>query len=408
MFLNKKGKGWESPDEERASEDAVESPYMGTIQSKGITRSLLLGAIDIIENDGDQYQLKHYIRRQGKNDFNQARNCPELAKTVFVNCEDIPVHARWIGGSMASEGNCETKAGPDSNPLASVNGLYPHQFNDMGLKMEYFSPDVAEKILLLLDPKSTILCKSVCKLWNNIISEHSFVKLNLMKSVESDARNDKFNERRILISGSAHALSSGNRLAKPLRSPIFRNNTSYCWGFGVAGCEESDYKVILGGFDTLMGGMTSFEVLDVNANVWKNIPIEQYKYRVIHTSRRGVFCHNDKCLNWLITNHEASEEVVLSYDLSKEDFKEIRPPYDEFYEYDLDCSLGSRGDRLCIKGYENGKGSRSRFWVLNNGDWELVDHDGFGYDAANFLKSCKYYMSCEGPLLEDGIWYTCE
>nr|GEV52532.1 ankyrin repeat family protein [Tanacetum cinerariifolium] len=38
-----------SPDEERASEDAVESPYMGTIRSKGITRSLLLGAIDIIE-----------------------------------------------------------------------------------------------------------------------------------------------------------------------------------------------------------------------------------------------------------------------------------------------------------------------------------------------------------------------
>ncbi|GJU97464.1 hypothetical protein Tco_1326735 [Tanacetum coccineum] len=38
-----------SPDEECTSEDAVESPYMGTIRSKGITRLLLLGALDIIQ-----------------------------------------------------------------------------------------------------------------------------------------------------------------------------------------------------------------------------------------------------------------------------------------------------------------------------------------------------------------------
>ncbi|GKC67001.1 F-box domain containing protein, partial [Tanacetum coccineum] len=38
-----------SPDEERTSEDAIESPYMGTIRSKGITQLLLLGALDIIQ-----------------------------------------------------------------------------------------------------------------------------------------------------------------------------------------------------------------------------------------------------------------------------------------------------------------------------------------------------------------------
>ncbi|GJR12439.1 hypothetical protein Tco_0795091 [Tanacetum coccineum] len=37
------------PDGERASKDAVERPYMGTIRSKGITRLLLLGALDIIQ-----------------------------------------------------------------------------------------------------------------------------------------------------------------------------------------------------------------------------------------------------------------------------------------------------------------------------------------------------------------------
>ncbi|GKB14164.1 deSI-like protein [Tanacetum coccineum] len=40
---------FDSPDEERTSEDAVESPYMGTIRSKGITQLLLLGALDIIQ-----------------------------------------------------------------------------------------------------------------------------------------------------------------------------------------------------------------------------------------------------------------------------------------------------------------------------------------------------------------------
>ncbi|GJW99804.1 hypothetical protein Tco_0183718, partial [Tanacetum coccineum] len=40
-----------SPDEEHTSEDVVESPYMGTIRSKGITQLLLLGALDIIQGD---------------------------------------------------------------------------------------------------------------------------------------------------------------------------------------------------------------------------------------------------------------------------------------------------------------------------------------------------------------------
>ncbi|GKC23973.1 probable E3 ubiquitin-protein ligase LUL2 [Tanacetum coccineum] len=39
----------DSLDEERTSKDAVESPYMGTIRSKGITQLLLLGALDIIQ-----------------------------------------------------------------------------------------------------------------------------------------------------------------------------------------------------------------------------------------------------------------------------------------------------------------------------------------------------------------------
>nr|GEU76380.1 hypothetical protein [Tanacetum cinerariifolium] len=38
-----------SSDKERTFEDAVESPYMGMIQSKGITQLLLLGALDIIQ-----------------------------------------------------------------------------------------------------------------------------------------------------------------------------------------------------------------------------------------------------------------------------------------------------------------------------------------------------------------------
>ncbi|GKC71735.1 deSI-like protein [Tanacetum coccineum] len=39
----------DSPDEELTSKDAIESPYMGTIQSKGITQLLLLGSLDIIQ-----------------------------------------------------------------------------------------------------------------------------------------------------------------------------------------------------------------------------------------------------------------------------------------------------------------------------------------------------------------------
>ncbi|KAK9058254.1 hypothetical protein SSX86_023094 [Deinandra increscens subsp. villosa] len=46
------------PDEEPESEDAVESPYMGTIRSKSITQLLLLGALDII-------QKKYWSRLKG-------------------------------------------------------------------------------------------------------------------------------------------------------------------------------------------------------------------------------------------------------------------------------------------------------------------------------------------------------
>ncbi|GKA09561.1 hypothetical protein Tco_0688892, partial [Tanacetum coccineum] len=48
-----------SPDKERTSEDAVESPYMGTIRSKGITQLLLLGALDIIQVKYEEY-MKSY------------------------------------------------------------------------------------------------------------------------------------------------------------------------------------------------------------------------------------------------------------------------------------------------------------------------------------------------------------
>ncbi|GJV01496.1 hypothetical protein Tco_1335065 [Tanacetum coccineum] len=47
--LNPSMKLWKSPDEEGTSEDVVESPYMGTIRSKGITQLLLLGSLDIIQ-----------------------------------------------------------------------------------------------------------------------------------------------------------------------------------------------------------------------------------------------------------------------------------------------------------------------------------------------------------------------
>nr|GFA08086.1 reverse transcriptase domain-containing protein [Tanacetum cinerariifolium] len=40
-----------SPDKERTSEDAVESPYIGTIRSKGISQLLLLDALDIIQGN---------------------------------------------------------------------------------------------------------------------------------------------------------------------------------------------------------------------------------------------------------------------------------------------------------------------------------------------------------------------
>ncbi|KVI00546.1 Armadillo-like helical [Cynara cardunculus var. scolymus] len=47
-----------SPDEERESGDAVESPYMGTIRSKCITQLLLLGILDMIQDLISSFQTK--------------------------------------------------------------------------------------------------------------------------------------------------------------------------------------------------------------------------------------------------------------------------------------------------------------------------------------------------------------
>lgn len=289
--------------------------------------------------------------------------------------------------------------------------------------------DLVEDILVRLDGEDLIRCKSICKSWLSLISSSRFVKNHLDYTCNKDHYNHELGHRRIImptygdkrndgqtlynfelyhtsdlcIIGSSNGLVCfsisifnaqvvvTNPLTREVKKPQtapeipetskIPNRTSLCWGFGYDSFTD-DYKVVMG--IKMHKGGTLFRVLTLKSNIWKVTSQVKYEaYGPIGILWNGM-------LHWFMEDCYTEKQVILSFNLSREEFKETSQPHDSRYVYDWSNSLGIVEGCLCI--FRNHPPYQR--WVLkNNNDkesWELLPYDCEmnKYDVAHVLKRC--------------------
>ncbi|XP_024986212.1 F-box/kelch-repeat protein At3g06240-like [Cynara cardunculus var. scolymus] len=297
-------------------------------------------------------------------------------------------------------------------------------------------PEILEQILVRLDVRDIIRCKSVCKAWESFISDPDFVKAHLKHSYNNDRNDNEIGERRIVMARYpyryrvrqyevddrffdyhyCHLIGSSNGLVcisilnteillanpsirevKKLQRPQIPHVGSLCWGFGYDSSVD-DYKVILGfrkGDD-----LTCFHVLTLKSNEWKVIGEVNYTF----VSRIGILCNG--ALHWIMKGGSPQDDrkVILSFHISKEEFIEIPQPDDARFESliagHLALRLGTIDECLCIF-------LRSllphNIWIMKKYNvkqsWEMVDHDcEIKNEAAHCMKELKHYIPHKRPL----------
>ncbi|MFS8011005.1 putative F-box domain-containing protein [Helianthus anomalus] len=195
--------------------------------------------------------------------------------------------------------------------------------------------DVVEDILVRLDVEDLIRCKSVCKSWYSFISCSRFVKAHLKHAYNNDPE-----------------LGGHRRIALSSILSIDHNNC------------------VLNGTH-IVGSCNGVKV------------IGEVKYRCID-GFNGVLCGG--ALHWFMS--DKYKRVILSLDLSTQEFKEIPQPADEEYVNDVDdieCFLGVIEEYLCM--YWDRFPLSSKTWVMKNNTWELYnnDHCETKYDVSHSL-----------------------
>nr|GEX18691.1 hypothetical protein [Tanacetum cinerariifolium] len=150
--------------------------------------------------------------------------------------------------------------------------------------------------------------------------------------------------------------------APPINIP---NVTSFCSGFG--------YDFLMDDYKVIVGDHTCFQVLSLKSNVWKVIQVE---YRFI--SQDGVLCNG--ALHWFMEDHK-KKVVIVSFDLSKEEFKEIPQPDDSRYQFNfVHHKLAIMNECLSICDYYGPCCDPSyNIWIMNNYNvkqsWKLLRSD---------------------------------
>lgn len=240
--------------------------------------------------------------------------------------------------------------------------------------------DIVFQILLRSDVEDLIRYKCVCKSWLSLICDPVFIKTHLIHSYEKDRKNNI--TRRVVMAWLPDGLSPNHKysgrypscfligsvnglvcLVTPDVEHFFIDNPSIrrvvkqqlppqivgditllCAGFGYDSLTD-DYKLIIGSGSTSRNHGTttsSFQLLSLKSNVWKLIQLNP-KYTFF--SKVGVLCNG--ALHWFMFNNN-NKVVIVSFDLSKEEFNEIPQPDDPRYQWETYHQLGIMNQCLAI------------------------------------------------------------
>ncbi|GKB15835.1 putative F-box domain-containing protein [Tanacetum coccineum] len=291
--------------------------------------------------------------------------------------------------------------------------------------------DLVEDILVRLDAVDLIRCKSVCKSWLSLISASRFAKTHLNYTCNKDHNNNELGHIRIIIPSQDNTLNyattldlneyysmdrciigSSNGLVcfsvsfangkilvtNPLTGEVKKLQTvpgisirlSACWGFGYDSFTD-DYKVITGIKVHKVG--TLFQVLTLKSNIWKVKRLVKLKFIGVPI---GILLNG--ALHWFMKVSDTKRQVIISFDLSREEFTEIPQPDDSQYRYDYLNFLGIAEKCLCIyRSYHP-----YQRWIMrkynDKQSWELLplDCEMNKYDVA-------YMLKCSGT---PNTWYN--
>ncbi|GKA59315.1 putative F-box domain containing protein, partial [Tanacetum coccineum] len=273
--------------------------------------------------------------------------------------------------------------------------------------------DVVEKnILTRLDVKDLLRCKRVCKSWYSLISSPYFVKAHLKHNDVPHTRiamptywkipnhENLYQYNKWKLVGSSNGLVCVsifplrdalllliNPWTRELRElpipPLFleeiNNIANLSLSFGYDSSTD-DYKLVMVTHKERMDA-SLVQVFSLKSMTWKHIG--HIKYCLTHGGCGVLF---NAALHWFADDYNTEKRrlVILSFDLSPEEFKVIPVPDDSRYVV-MDSKLGVFEDNLCISCADG-------IWVMRNYNvkqsWEFLsnDYDMNSHDAIHYLK----------------------
>ncbi|KAJ0806741.1 putative F-box domain-containing protein [Helianthus annuus] len=288
---------------------------------------------------------------------------------------------------------------------------------------EVVHEDLVEQILVRSDVEDLLRFKRVCKSWHSLITSSRFVNRHLKHSYNKDRIDNQIGHRRVTyvdddrkdqeLVGSSNGLvciasffGFEFSVVNPLIGAVTRLKRAFmgfslCWGFGFDSSTD-DYKVIVKDKH-----QTCVRVMSLKSNVWR--VIEEVKYKFI--SKTGILSNG--ALHWIVED-ENSKKLIISFDLSKEEFKEIPQPDDVKYECSSSSYLGIVDECLCIFRRSNCC-FLDDLWMMKSynvkGSWEWLPHNhNMKHDIVHYLKGYASWFSkyCCTDICAEPCTSTCK
>ncbi|KAK9072508.1 hypothetical protein SSX86_008942 [Deinandra increscens subsp. villosa] len=339
----------------------------------------------------NQVFLEGYVETSDEDDLVRAKSLTDEDLDELKGCFDLGFGSRRRrrrpAAAEAAESGSET-ASPPAAPIAnwkiSSPGDHPEEVK---ARLKYWAQavacthrslgfqvsmaglvvhdDIVEQILIELDVKDLIRYKSVYS------SFHSYYNSPVVGSS---------NGLVCIFNSKTDELLVGNPLTREVRHLELPTwiGARICWGFGYDSSRD-DYKVLLVSAK-LEDETYVVQVLSLKSNEWSCVGGLKYTFSNVH----GVLCNG--ALHWIVRDKNKKRLVIISYDLSKGEFKEIPHPDKAGYVLCSSSCLGIVKECLCICLVS------AYLWVMKNYNvkesWKRVrlDHE-MRYDIVHYLRS---------------------
>ncbi|KAK8503657.1 hypothetical protein V6N11_030719 [Hibiscus sabdariffa] len=273
---------------------------------------------------------------------------------------------------------------------------------------DYMPVKVILKILSKLPLKSVVKCRSVCKTWNTLISDPSFISAHLQASLSNNTPFLLIGcEKQGRETLSLHHDNDGFDKFKELPFPPFGNVGDFplaniCEvdyfnvGFGYD-WRTNDYKLLILGVDKGNSWIQP-DLFSLNENCWKRVTAIPPNYAFGPQSSLPFVSGAVYWLGYQERNNGVHIHVILGFDLSAEVFLEINLPEDFTGFSPLDLSIMKYGessfvsvDPIIVEFQE--------LWVLEKKNGEVLLRVCYVKMASLDLNSqqmgASLYLNCE-------------